>query len=504
MKLDKDLLKRLVNQEIINTRDYYAGWHIQGDGYPGSLESTLEALDTMIKDVRNILDRGAHHIWLRPTRHLMDEEQDLELDEEQARLLAFHLTHAHIQGIEEAKAVITGGKLFRAHPIYSEPQERPLGTPAEPIKVLDSLSLSELIDRYDKEHEAWIESTRNANLSSPKLLIEVVGDIPANSINREVMKRFRDVCRCLPKNMRKKVQYREKTIPELLEMNIPEKDRLSIPTINQHLQRVGTMLKEGMAIHGVKIEGDPLYNLYLTDDRKASDKRAAYTLDELNRLFGSEEYREDSFKGGYQFWSLPIALFHGMRRREIAQLYLDDIRLVPAEDGSTDNGVWVFDINKATKDKSLKNLNSVRLVPIHPYLIEELRFLEFVNRLREVGHERLFPGLSWHLKEGYGRKLGHWYNAKYKRKCGITTEDGKMRDLHSFRANWYTRAVELGVNWLIQKDVVGHSSNDDMADIYLKTASPRKSLDEVISKIDFHELIDLSHLKTSRFVTGRE
>lgn len=343
--------------------------------------------------------------------------------------------------------------------------------------------------------EDWAESTERAAVSSLKLFLDVVGDIPANDINREIIKQYRDEIRWLPKNRNLKRAYRDKSFEELAEMEIPEADLPMRSTINKHLRRVKALLHFGNDADKIAVPGNPFYRILLIDDRRPSEKRAAYTTEELNNLFGSEVYKKDSFKHPYQFWAPLIAIFHGLRCGEIAQLHLDDIR----EEG----GVYVFDINKNEDDKSVKTKNGVRLVPIHPFLINDLQFNGFVDRLKSAGEKRLFPELSHYSVGGYGARLSSWYNRVYKGKCGINTDDGKLRDLHSFRANWYIRAVEQGANWLIQKDVVGHSSKDAMADTYLKTANPSKILDQVISKIDLEELIDLSHIKKSRFVTGK-
>ena len=76
-----------------------------------------------------------------------------------------------------------------------------------------------------------------------------------------------------------------------------------------------------------------------------------------------------------------IGLYSGMRLEEICQLYCEDI--------VEKNSIWCFDINQnpskdGTVDKQLKNLNAVRLVPIHDRL-RELGFLEHVQKMKKFG-----------------------------------------------------------------------------------------------------------------------
>ena len=102
--------------------------------------------------------------------------------------------------------------------------------------------------------------------------------------------------------------------------------------------------------------------------KRPDEFRDAFDTDDLKALFGSKEYRQDSFKRGYQFWTPIIALYTGCRIEEICQLHLDDIR--------KEDGLWVLDIND-DDEKKLKNLSSQRLVPLHLVLVDELKLPDY-------------------------------------------------------------------------------------------------------------------------------
>ncbi|MDU7187743.1 MAG: SDR family NAD(P)-dependent oxidoreductase, partial [Klebsiella sp.] len=55
---------------------------------------------------------------------------------------------------------------------------------------------------------------------------------------------------------------------------------------------------------------------------------------------------------------------------------------------------------QAGGDKSLKTVNAIRQVPIHPRLIE-LGLLEYVDALKVAGYDRLFPELKHNKIKGY-------------------------------------------------------------------------------------------------------
>lgn len=99
-----------------------------------------------------------------------------------------------------------------------------------------------------------------------------------------------------------------------------------------------------------------------------------------------------------EYWLRLLCLWHGLRLSEGAQLWLSDVREV--------DGVMVLDINRNTPDKSVKNDQSKRLVPLHPELVR-LGFLAWLDRLREVGYRRVFPELAWRDRdERYRREPG--------------------------------------------------------------------------------------------------
>jgi integrase len=262
---------------------------------------------------------------------------------------------------------------------------------------------------------------------------------------------------------------------------------LSIERINKNLQRAG-MLFEYAIRHGIYEGVNPGTDLNLPDNKWAADKRAPFTDSELERLFRSNKYIQDSFNKAYRFWIPILGLFHGMRLNEIAGLYLDDVK-------QSDDGVWYFDLfSRKSNPKAAR-----RVAPLHPFLISELNFLDHVEKMRGQGFDRVFPELS-KSRDGYGKNFSRWFNETYKQECGIESKDGRMRDFHSFRTTFVTRLRHYKVHDRMLKSVVGHSTNIDITDRYTDPYPPEQLLKEVIERVDFHRTIDLSHLKNSKWV----
>jgi integrase len=118
---------------------------------------------------------------------------------------------------------------------------------------------------------------------------------------------------------------------------------------------------------------------------------------------------------------VKIALYAGMRLNEILQLTVADIK--------KEDDIYYFDINNKN-NKQVKNKSSIRKVPIHSILIDEI--LEY----KKDKSNNLFTKTS--------KQYSKWYRIHFNRKY-ITKDSEKV--FHSFRHNF--------VNALIQRDVKG-------------------------------------------------
>jgi integrase len=369
-------------------------------------------------------------------------------------------------------------------PSYHESPKKDAGDP-----------ISEVAKRYVEDVKGnWKEKrTQDANVKSIELLVEVHGDIGINTVGRKKASEFKQIIRKLPSRRNVKVEYREKSILELLEMDIKEEDRLANRTVNQYLQRVGALFIWAKR-NGYYDDDNPFEGLSIPLEEEDDDRRQSYTSEELGRLLASEQYVNDTFDHPYQFWTPVIALFHGMRQTEIAQLYVSDIK-------KSEDGIWYFDINKDTKDKKLKTQSSKRVVPIHQFVLKDLNLLGFCERLKKDGQERLFPELK-HSRDGYGQRVSKWYNDKYKGKCGIKSTDEEWRDFHSFRTTFCTELAKKRVGDIDIEITIGHSVKKST----LRSKYIRLDADHIVKTLNKHVIsevsyeVDLFHLKKSKYV----
>ena len=473
------------------------------------LKGYIEGLESRYQDVPPFADSGDFHSYVKSLDYIREDIieylgiGDYSTVEENVADL---LERNGIEGIEKGSAAYTklcrgvlraqlkGIELEKKHMSgdFSETLEAPFreqlppGMPKANEEEKGQL-ISEVIGRYASEAQVnWQDKTKYENLSVLRLFVEVVGDVPIQSVTRRKVGEFKEVLQKLPPNIKKNPKYRNKPVSEIIQMQVPKK--MSDTTVSKYLTRVGAFFEYARR-HGIYEGPNPATKMNPPKNKRAHESRAPFAKDDLIKLFHSEDYVEDKHKESYQFWMPLLALYTGARLNELAQLHVSDIK--QAEDG-----VWVFDINDEG-EKRLKAKSSRRIIPIHTFLLNDLNFLSHVERLKAEGEKRLFPELKMG-RDGYGRNVSRWFNEVYRKKCGIVLTDGRRKDFHSFRSTFITHLVYRKVNDRMRLQVEGHSAGKDMTSVYADPFPAKQLYDEVISKLDYG--IDLSHLKNSKYV----
>jgi integrase len=190
--------------------------------------------------------------------------------------------------------------------------------------------------------------------------------------------------------------------------------------------------------------------------RKAEAKsKAKFTVDELNKLFGSPTFTDREIKpkvygvASALPWVTLISLYSGASLEEIAQLRPQDIEKAP-DDG------WVINIlPEAALSGALKRPARKRIIPLHPEL-ERLGLLKYRRSLPKDA-TRLFPGLPvpTNGKDKLGGALGKAFG-RWRKKLGIERE-GAQLDFHSLR-HTFTKALEdTGCAEADADRITGHS-----------------------------------------------
>lgn len=292
-----------------------------------------------------------------------------------------------------------------------------------------SMPFSELYSEFirHKAKEGLSERIRKEYARYYGGLIEIMGDLLIGEISRKVLRNAILTFRSLPK--RNKNPYRGQPLLDLLEIEIPESDRIADKTVIEVRKMVQGIFR--YAVEHELLSQSPARDLSLKLD--SSRTFAPYTDGDVRRILAAALKETESWKR----WLPMLAAFTGARRGELVQLRKQDVKL------DSDSGRHYLLI---TEDAgSVKTSNAVRQVPLHWDLINN-GFLDFAD----AAGERLFGELD-------PQAVTKWF-AAFRDGLGIERFDdfGNRRTFHSFRHGFVTKSRGAGNPLDHVQQCVGH------------------------------------------------
>ena len=425
---------------------------------------------------------------------------EAETDSHQYRKLCHDMLKARVglQEVEVARAKGDHESAFPYEKMGLQPPEKKnpdaqaavAALQPEPETAPNSPQIGDLINEWMKENTKalWKPRTADRYQGHANVLLQVIGaEIPIRTFGHDTMRDTKATLQKLPNRMNSRAIFKGKSVSEIIEINetagVPV---LDVNTVNQYITSLGTFFTwcvqngymEKNYADGVKIK---------TRKTKRPDEiRLAFDSADLLAIFGSKEYREDKFRESYQFWLPVLGLYTGARMNELAQLRLDDIRVVD------DIPSLVFQEDGRDKEISIKNAASMRTVPLHPFIVDELNFMEHVQTLKAEGKTRLFTELPFQ-NNNYGHQASKWFG-RYKKACGM--ESGQ-KVFHCFRHTLSDNLKQQLITETIIDELTGHAVQGETMGRYGKRYSVEVLYREAVLKLDYK--IDLSHLKTSKW-----
>jgi integrase len=329
-----------------------------------------------------------------------------------------------------------------------------------------SLSLSECIETFISEKKrGWRDPHSYINEHKdyrPKLslLTEILGNPPSNDITKGDIVKYKNILLKMPSNRNKKPKYSGQTIEQLMNMHIPPNDLLSNTTISNNFVKIASFLswlsENDLAQTNLSL---PLRRV-IRKEKVDSELRLEFNHHDLEAIFNNDFYFRGKHRCSAHFWIPLLALFTGARLNELCQLDKADIILI--------EGIWCIDINRKN-DKRLKNLSSVRTIPLHSVLVNKLGFIDFVGSVQGI---KLFPELEM-SSVGYGQSFSKWFNRTYRKNVGVG-QGQERKDFHSFRHTFanYFKQME-NIQEFRVSEILGHKGNSTITySRYGKQASP--------------------------------
>lgn len=227
------------------------------------------------------------------------------------------------------------------------------------------------------------------------------------------------------------------SIDEIVKMERPAEELLSVKTVNMRLIDAATLFN--WAVANSIITSHPFKRAVLKIQKNNDAERPAVSDDDIRTII---EKLPMSKAEPSAYWIPLIACFTGMRQSEIAQLDGDDIINM--------DGTWCIDVNDRG-DKRLKNPNAKRIVPLHPTLIKA----GLVEFSKPRNSSKLFEDVKPYLGK-YGHQVSKDF-AKFLRRIGL---DNDGQTFHGLRHSVITKLWSAGIPEAHTAAVVGHRRGD--------------------------------------------
>ena len=288
--------------------------------------------------------------------------------------------------------------------------------------------------------QKWSNSTMD--------LVNIVGNIlfkffnpnkDIAAISRDDLLKFRNTLALIPTKLNQKAKYKDKNLEQIIRIGKND-PKLSQVTIQKYMIRVIQFFK--YCYNSDYISKSIVNDLNVKVEINPMERKVLpYSKEEANTIFKIVQNFKEINKSPSKrinandlYYITMIAAYSGMRINEIVQLRASDIIY--------HNNVLCFSINR-DDGKSTKNINSIRLVPVHSKLIE-LGLMEFVKQ-RASSNKSIFKVSN--------KDFSEIFRSQIQRKL---ISSNKQKTFYSFRHYFIDTLVQQEVEPNIIAQIVGH------------------------------------------------
>ncbi len=251
-------------------------------------------------------------------------------------------------------------------------------------------------------------------------------------------------------------------------------DRELVPaTVQKRLMVLAAYFRDAQAQGEYPPGPLPTYKLKFSKTMIAQQTESYEVLTgaDLKTIFEPVRYRKWARQPDY-FWPALIMLHHGLRVSEACQLVVADFGEL--------NGRPTLRIEETLEGQHVKTAATVRVVPLHPRLVD-LGLLDYVADVRRIaGEGLLFPYLRANSVNGYADASGEALNKRLKKHFGAVRKRG-----HSFRHTVVETLKQAGVGEEARCEYVGHTHNTINSTVYARKLNLPKLAELVFPHLTF-------------------
>lgn len=306
--------------------------------------------------------------------------------------------------------------------------------------------------------------------------IEFHGDLPLTDLTIGHLREFAEAYRGLPANLRSPTQRNMKFRDLLRATNAKDEPRIKDVTRKQHIDTLKGLLSKAPSQGYISADPWAQFGLIVPTGKHADaivKPRLPFNVAQVKAVLeDAAKYDSTSIDR----WGPLLAAYQGARIEEIAQLRGGDVLL--------EDGVWCMRITDAGEGQKVKNVSSVRTLPLHQK-ITEAGFIELAAT--RPADKFLFVHDSGEgLRPMKADKRGRMAPIFSKRFGNRLRKELKITDkrltFHSFRHRWEDAAEDTDMPQTHRRDLAGRSKKGDSQANYgegPRMAALKRSLDRI-------------------------
>ena len=334
-------------------------------------------------------------------------------------------------------------------------------------------------------HKQWRPNTIRNHQPKINTMLQVLGDKPVNHITKENTKRLAKLLDLLPPRFARMKEYKD--ISGLSPKDLKGRHDKTMDMSTQRDYMIFAKQVFSYAEEMEYITKNPVSRIYIPPKKDDPRSRRLQFDDpeDLAKIFDEELFLKWTKKHPSRFWIPLLALYTGCRLEEMASLYCKDVFEL--------KGLWCIEIHNYY-DRQMKTKHALRSIPLHPILVKQLKFPQYVDRVKAQGNDRVFPDLNienFKYSNSFTKRFGYYL----RNKVGITDE---KKTFHSFRHNVANHLMNKMVSETLVEELNGRSGKTESRRTYFKGFRSDVLYKECILKLDYK--VDLFHLKNSKYV----
>lgn len=293
----------------------------------------------------------------------------------------------------------------------------------------------EVFENYAAENPNQVKAdTLNQARRDIGLFAQFVGSTyPVHLVSKKNVREWKALLLKYPVKAAESNVFRGMSFQQTVQHNAQiGKPTITPRTVNRHLSSLGAFCR-WLVSHGY-LDQNPVDGMTLNKEKHS--KTLTFSVEQMNVIFRSplftgcrsdEQPRFISQPGNvmirdHRYWVPLIMLFSGARPGEIGQLAIDDVR--------KEHGHWIIHItDDGDGEKSVKNDNSRRILPVHTQLLE-LGLIDHHARLKRAGQTRLFPEAK---RNSRGQMMAEFSRMFSRYLSGLGIKNGRGYSQYSFR-----------------------------------------------------------------------